>query len=280
MSSGKQRPRVTAALHGVKAIHSTTRQRVMKQPLFSEPNPIRLYPRAKPRRWLRWLGYAVAVGLFLLYLSSVAWAGDTPHLRPDQLRSVFTQALADDGAGEHQRARAWYDALQGTELAAESAVPSAVNLVALGHYNDARKAFGAIASTGSARDAAYAQLSLLALTARTWTGDSADLRKQLATQAEGLRGNDLLHQRLFDLYAGKASIEQAMDVAQAMGGSESALNDRLAETGYFAGLWQQYVQRDSAAAQRLYQQALARAAASIERPLLEQALGRQDGAFR
>lgn len=247
----------------------------MKPPLFSEPNPIRLYPRTKPRRWLRWLGYAVAVGLFLLYLSSVAWAGDTSHLRPDQLRSVFTQALADDGAGEHERARAWYEALQGTELAAESAVPSAVNLVVLGRYDEARKAFGVIASTGNARDAAYAQLSLLALTARTWTGDPADLRRQLSTQATGMRGNDLLHQRLFDLYAGKASIEQAMDVAQAMGGNEAALNDRLAETGYFTGLWQQYVQRDSAAAQKLYQRALAHAASSIERSLIQQALGQQ-----
>lgn len=69
----------------------------MKSPLFSEPNPIRLYPRTKPRRWLRWLGYAMAGGLFLLYLSSVAWTGDTSNLRPGQLRSVFTQALADDG---------------------------------------------------------------------------------------------------------------------------------------------------------------------------------------
>lgn len=244
----------------------------MKQPLFSEPNPIRLYPRAKPRRWLRWLGYAVAVAAFLLYLSSVAWAGETSHLKTDQLRSVFTQALADDASGEHQRARSWYDALQGTDLAAESAVPSAVNLVALGRYDEARKAFGKIASGGNARDAAYAQLSLLALTARTWSGTPADLRRQLATQAAGLRGNDLLHQRLFDLYAGKASVEQAMDVAQAMGGNEAVLNDRLTETGYFTGLWQQYVQKDSAAAVKLYQQAQAHAAASIERPLIEQAL--------
>ncbi|MCJ1888071.1 hypothetical protein LNN38_24680 [Pseudomonas sp. LA21] len=249
----------------------------MKQPLFHEPNPIRLYPANKPRKWLRWLGYALGAAVFLLYLSSVAQANDTPHLKPDQLRNIFTQALADDGAGEHQRARAWYDALQGTSLAGESAVPSAVNLVVLGRYDEARKAFGLIASNGNARDAAYAQLSLLGLTARNWQGKPADLRKQLATQAAGLRGNDLLHQRLFDLYAGKASVEQAQDVAQAMGGNDAALSDRLAETGYFTGLWQQYVQKDPAAAAKLYQQALPHASASIERPLIEQALGGLQG---
>jgi len=215
----------------------------------------------------------MAVAVFALHLSSAAWADTTPHLSPDQLRSVFTQALADDSAGEHQRARSWYDALQGTELAAESAVPSAINLVVLGRYDEARKAFGAIASGGNARDAAYAQLSLLGLTARTWAGKPANLRQQLATQAAGLRGNDLLHQRLFDLYAGKASVEQVLDVAQAMGGNEAALSDRLAETGYFAGLWQQYVQKAPAAAVKLYQQALTHASASIERPLIEQGLG-------
>jgi hypothetical protein len=213
----------------------------------------------------------LTAAIFLLYLSSVAWASDTPHLKTDQLREVFNQALADDGAGQHQRARAWYDALKGTELATESAVPSAVNLVALGRLDEARKAFGDIASGGDPRDATYAQLSLLGLTARTWTGKPALLRQQLATQAAGLQGNDLLHQRLFDLYAGKASVEQVMDIALAMGGNEAMLADRQAEAGYFAGLWQQYGQQDSLAAAKLYQFASTHASASIERPLLEQA---------
>ncbi|WP_448680373.1 hypothetical protein [Pseudomonas nicosulfuronedens] len=157
-------------------------------------------------------------------------------------------------------------------------MPSAVNLVALGRDDQARKAFGVIASSTNARDATYAQLSLLGLTARTWQGQPAELRKQLATQAAGLRGNDLVHQRLFDLYAGKVSVEQVMDIAQAMGGTEAILSDRLAEAGYFTGLWQQYVQKDRAAAAKLYQQALIHASISIERPLIQQALGQLQAA--
>lgn len=245
----------------------------MKQPLFPERNAIRLYSASSLRKGLHWLGCALAAAFLVIYLSPAAWASDAAALGPEQLRSVLGQALADDHAGDHQRARAWFDALEGTSLASESAVPSAVNLVALGRFDEARKVFGRIASVGNSRDTAYAQLSLLGLTARTWPGKPAVLRRQLATQAAGLRGNDLLHQRLFDLYAGKASVEQVLDIAQAMGGDQVAIEDRLAEAGYYVGIWQQYVAKNPAAAMRLYRQALAHASVSIERPLIEQALG-------
>lgn len=252
----------------------------MKQSPFPERNAIRFYTAGRLHKGLHWLGCAVVAAFLALYVSTAAWASDAAALGPEQLRSVLSQALADDHAGEHQRARAWYDALQGTGLAVESAVPSAVNLVVLGRYDEARKAFGAIASSGNARDAAYAQLSLLGLTARTWQGKPAGLRKQLAAQAAGLRGNDLLHQRLFDLYAGKASAEQVLDIAQAMGGDPAAVEDRLAEAGYYVGIWQQYVAKNPTAAVGLYRQALAHASASIEHPLIEQALGQSQAASR
>lgn len=96
--------RTSQALLGRVTTPFIVRFTIMKQPLFPEPNPIRLYPSAQPRRWLRWLGYALAVTLFFLYLSSVAWAGDSRCLRPAQLHPVVAQSLAMDGVCGHLRA--------------------------------------------------------------------------------------------------------------------------------------------------------------------------------
>ncbi len=184
----------------------------------------------------------------------------------------YTQALADDTSGRHEQARQLFDALSSTELKTVSAVPSAVNLVLLERYADARKAFGVIASSAIPRDAAYAQVWQLWLTARTWQGEPEELRKQLKVQTRSLKGKDPVHQALIDLYAGQGRAEAVFTAINAMSIADADRRDLRAESAFFAGGFAQYVVNDQAAALRLYQREYANANESLERPLLERAI--------
>lgn len=188
-------------------------------------------------------------------------------------RVSYSQALADDASGRHEQARKLFDALSSTEMKTDSAVPSAVNLVLLKRYADARKAFDAIANSANPREAAYAQVWQLWLSARTWEGKASDLRKQLKTQARGLQGKDAVHQALIDLYAGKGNVDAVFAAVEATPVANQAIHDDLfAEAGFFTGSWKQYVEGSASAAQELYEQALPRSSASLEHPLLKQSI--------
>lgn len=187
-------------------------------------------------------------------------------------QASYAQALADDSSGRHEQARKLFDALSSTELKAHSAVPSAVNLVLLERYADAHKAFSTLANSANPREAAYAQVWQLWLSARTWQGKPNDLRKHLKAQAHGLKGRDPMRQALIDLYAGKGSAEKVFTAIESMSVANAARRDLRAESAFFAGGYTQYVADDQAAALRLYQREYVNSSASLERPLLERAI--------
>ncbi|WP_371226987.1 hypothetical protein ACAW63_16800 [Pseudomonas sp. QE6] len=194
---------------------------------------------------------------------------------------IFEQALLDDAAGRPDRARKGYDRLQAGPLARAAAVPSAVNLVALNRFTQARQAFAALASSQNAYEAGYSQLWQLWLTARTHKGKSAALRAKLATAADKVKPASPQQRALAELYAGKGSVDAVFAAIDGMGLVDPLQRrDARSEAALFAGGYLQYVRRDSPAALRLYQQELSHPGASIERPLLKQALARLPTASR
>ncbi|MBO3278129.1 hypothetical protein [Pseudomonas schmalbachii] len=197
-------------------------------------------------------------------------AGETDR---KTLLAIYKQAVADDAAGRHEQARKWYDALQGTQLNTDSAVPSAVNLAVLGRFADARKAFDAIASSGgNPRDVGYAQLWQLWLTARDG-GEPAALERTLANASAKVEAANPQQQALADLYAGKGSVEAVYAAIDAMSVTDELFRrDARAEAAFFAGGYLQYVRQDKPSALRLYQRELPQSSVSVERPLLEQVI--------
>ena len=194
---------------------------------------------------------------------------------------IFEQAMLDDAAGRHDRARNGYDRLQAGPLARAAAVPSAVNLVALNRFSQARKAFATLATSQDAYEAGYSQLWQLWLTARTHKGKSAALRARLAKAAAQVKAATPQQRALAELYAGKGSVDAVFSAIDSMRLVDPLQRrDARTEAAFFAGGYLQYVRRDHPAALRLYKQELSQPSASIERPLLEGAIARLPPASR
>ena len=194
---------------------------------------------------------------------------------------IFEQAMLDDAAGRHDRARKGYDHLQAGHLSRAVAVPSAVNLVALNRFDQARKAFATLATSQDVYEAGYSQLWQLWLTARTHNGNSAALRATLANAAAEVKAATPQQRALAELYAGKGSVDAVFSAIDAMGLVDPLQRrDARTEAAFFAGGYLQYVRRDHPAALRLYEQELSQPSASIERPLIERAIAKLPGVPR
>jgi tetratricopeptide (TPR) repeat protein len=186
---------------------------------------------------------------------------------------IFEQALLDDAQGRHAQARQGYDHLQDGPLAKAVAVPSAVNLVAVGQFRQARQAFKQLGSGQDPYVAGYAQLWQLWLMARTGKGGSAIQQVKLAEAASRLHAASPQQQAIGRLYAGEGSVEAVFAAIDSMNLADPLQRrDARSEAAFFAGGYLQYVRRDYPAALRLYRQELSQPGASIERPLLEKAL--------
>ncbi|WP_130617544.1 hypothetical protein [Dyella amyloliquefaciens] len=196
------------------------------------------------------------------------------RIAPEDARVSFEQALVDDASGRPQEARKRYDLLKSTPMAAAAAVPSAVNLVALGRFDDARNAFALLAASQDAYLSGYAQLWQLWLDARSYRGDVAPLREKLARATVGVRAANAQQQALLNLYAGQGSVDAVFAAIDASTPENSLQRkDARTEAALFAGGYLQYVLRDKAAAQRLYRRELPQSGASVERPLIQQSIG-------
>ncbi|HBE9181140.1 TPA: hypothetical protein KNH08_004066 [Serratia fonticola] len=184
--------------------------------------------------------------------------------------ALFQQAIADDLAARPERARQAYDALMGSDMAAQIAVPSAINLVALGQFKAARRSFDVLSASLDARESDYARLWQLWLTARTYTGKSSALKKELAQMATGMNLRSPSQQALVRLYAGKGSIDAAFAAIAAMPGTdELQRRDALTEATFFTGGYLQYVAHDNKAALQLYEREKSQLnSTSLERPLI------------
>jgi len=187
--------------------------------------------------------------------------------------ALFQQAVADDLAGRNSSARKAWDALMDTDMTAQIAVPSAINLVALGKFDAANKAFDALTASKDARERDYAHLWQLWLTARTSAGKSAAVKKELAILASGMNVSSPGQQALIRLYAGKGSTDAVFAAIAAMPGTdEIQRRDALTEATFFTGGYLQFVTHDNKAALVLYQREQNQLnSTSLERPLIQKA---------
>lgn len=189
--------------------------------------------------------------------------------------AIFHSALAADAAGHHLPARRQFDALGKISPLAESAVPSAVNLVLLGRYDEAGEAFAELATGGNARDAEYARLWQLWLVARTSKSSEERNNKLEQLGAGSFSFTQPRYRAIRDLYLAAGAPDQVFDMigsAPAAEQSELQWGDARAEAAFFVGGYLQYVRQDSAAALKIYRRELHYAEYSLERPLLEKAI--------
>lgn len=212
--------------------------------------------------------------LILPVMANGASASITQNISPPathQTRvALFNQAIADDLSGHNQAARKVYDDLTGSDMSAEIAVPSAINLVALGKFDAAEKAFDGLAASADARVSDYAHLWQLWLSARTHAGKPASLKKELAMLTSGMDASSPSQQALIRLYSGKGSTEAVFAAIAAMPGTdELQRRDALTEATFFTGGYLQYVARNNKAALGLYEREQNQLnSTSLERPLI------------
>lgn len=237
-------------------------------------NAVRVALYSPLRSLVLGLAFAAApIGQVLAESAPSQSQGDALAIARAHLDAIFQQALADDAAGRHEQARKWFDALQGTELQVESAVPSAVNLAAIGRFADAKRAFGELAKSTDVRVSSYAKFWQLWLIARTHSGKSSVLQKRLVAPAKDIQAKDGSAKALAALYAGKGSVNEVFAAIDAKHFSSEVLRqDARAEAAFFVGGYLQYVRQDKTAALNLYRRELPFASASIERPLIKQAM--------
>lgn len=196
--------------------------------------------------------------------------------------ALFQQAVADDLAGRNSSARKAWDALKDTDMTALAAVPSAINLVALGKFDAANKAFDALTASHDARESDYAQLWQLWLTARTSAVKPAAVKKELAILASGMNVSSPNQQALIRLYAGKGSIDAVFAAIAVMPGTdELQRRDALTEATFFIGGYLQYVVRDNKAALQFYEREQNQLnSTSLENPLINNAAATLQAAKR
>lgn len=204
-------------------------------------------------------------GLGFLLLLCMPFAYATAEQVSAQV--LFQGALADQAAGRHQQAREGFDALQETELREISAVPSAVNLVSLGRYREAQTAFAALASGANPRDAEYATLWQLWLAARDSQASPA-VQQHVTTS----RLQQPHYRAIRDLYNGSGTPGAVFAAVDALPVDDALRRDARAEAGFFIGGYYQFVRNDSKAALRIYQRGALLSEASLEGPLLRDAI--------
>lgn len=196
---------------------------------------------------------------------------------------LYESAILNDAAGRHAQARKLYDRLANTTEQSRASVPSAANLALLGRFAEARQAFDALAKNSrDARLETYAELWQLWLSARTYTGATADLQRQLAHAAARVQPADLQQRALLNLYSGKGNTDEVFAAIDGMAAGEALQHSDLrTEAAFFVGGYLQYARGDQAAALRLYQRELPQSStASIERPLIRQAMAALRSASR
>lgn len=194
----------------------------------------------------------------------------TPTTQAERV-ALFQQAIADDLATRPELARQAYDALKGSDMATQIAVPSAINLVALGQFSAARQAFNAVAASHNVYERDYAQLWQLWLTARTYSGKTQALKKELARMASGMNVRSPSQQALVRLYAGQDSAEAVFAAIAALPGSdELQRRDALTEATFFTGGYLLFVAHNHSAALQLYRREQNQLnSTSLERPLID-----------
>ncbi|WP_236173516.1 hypothetical protein [Pseudomonas pseudonitroreducens] len=190
-------------------------------------------------------------------------------------RALAEQAFLEDANGRHMRARQFYDALKDSDQAAVIAVPSAVNLTALGRFDQAQRAFADLQKRSpSPQVKAYAGLWSLWLGARGASDsglkpEAAKARVQKLARA--IKPVTPQQSALVALYLGKTDSAAVFAEIDALQAPEAVKRDLRSEAGLFAGAYLDYVRQDHQGALRTYQLALGQSRpAAMERQLLIQ----------
>ncbi|UTJ49481.1 hypothetical protein NLZ15_10890 [Atlantibacter subterranea] len=185
-------------------------------------------------------------------------------------KAIFSQAIDDYFSGRNREAQKGYERLGNTEYAAISAVPAAVNLVALGQYSEAQKAFANIKNSSSVRDREYAQLWDLWLTAKQWKGSDKELNKELKRLVYSQTWHLPFEKSIAGLYAGRETVDSVFSAVSAFNADAAQQQDARAEATFFAGGYLQNVKHNSASAKQLFNDNLSKLnSVSLERPFID-----------
>ncbi|MCP8467017.1 hypothetical protein NK553_23965 [Pseudomonas sp. ZM23] len=190
-------------------------------------------------------------------------------------RALAEQAFIEDAGGRHVRARQFYDALKGSDQAAVIALPSAVNLAALGRFDQAGKAFAELQKTSpNPRLQAYAGFWNMWLTARQASDAGlkpATAKARVEKLARGIKPATEQQRAMLALYQGKSDISTVFAEIDALQAPDAVKRDLRTEAGLFAGAYLDYVRQDHQGALRAYERALQQSRPSaMERPQLIQ----------
>lgn len=181
----------------------------------------------------------------------------------------FKQAIAFDLSGQPLLARRIYDQLKTPDLKSLAAVPSAINLAALGKYPESAAAFSAIEKSANLRDKEYAQLWSLWLTSRQWKGTPQALAQHNSQYVKTHNWHLPWEEMIAQLYAGKITEKELMASINKMMFKDANKKDALTEGIFFAEGYLQYIKHDPKQARDLFKQyQFALHSNSLERPLL------------
>ncbi|WP_313080568.1 hypothetical protein [Atlantibacter sp.] len=185
-------------------------------------------------------------------------------------KALFEQAVNDYFSGRYKEAKLEFNQLRKTDYAGVSAVPAAVNLVAMGQNANAQKAFSRIKKSTNVREKQYAQLWELWLTAKQWRGNDKDLNKKLIRLVNSQNWQPSYMQAIARLYAGQETIDSVFNSISSQGLDEALRKDALTEATFFAGGYLQNVKHDNAAARQLFNGNLNKLnSVSLERPFID-----------
>ncbi|MBM3072508.1 hypothetical protein [Lelliottia sp. RWM.1] len=210
--------------------------------------------------------------LCLLILSTLAVTQEIATAAETSTRGseAFLQlAISYDLSGKPELARPIYDQLSRDNNAELSAVPSAVNYIALNNIKLATTLFSAIEHSAHSRDRNYAQLWSLWLTAYQWKGSKTALIKRNKQYINTYTWDLPWEQRIARLYAGEITPEALLLSISNWNVNEKMKSDVLTESLFFANSYLEFVDNNTSLAKELftqYQHALNNS--SLEQPLL------------
>lgn len=145
-----------------------------------------------------------------------------------------------------------------------------MNYVALDNFDAAKKAFSPLMFSSNVKEADYARLWDLWLTARTWTKGKTALEKALSQKVSEYRWHTGYGQAIADLYAGKINTETLFNTIENTPDISTEIKlDAQTEAAFFAVGYFQYVKNDIPKAREVFQRSYSKLNdISLERPLI------------
>lgn len=190
----------------------------------------------------------------LLTLTLLSFPSRQVNADSTSVNTLLQEALKQDLSGQSQAARQLYDRLQFTEYKTISAVPSALNYVALGRLTEATMVFNALSNTVDLRVKDYSKLWLLWLTAKQWTGSRSGLTTSLSHSINEYKWQFYYEQLIAELYSGTRHPEEVFSAINAWKQSDIIKQDAYTEALFFIVGYFRYIQHDDTSALTFFKQ--------------------------